>query len=138
MMSFEASTLLNGLEIQGRVQGWLAEILVILSLPLMQTNIFCKGHDTKYPPHPIIIQVNFLQGMFGSERSFCLLFFFFFFFLKKIPVQLIFVTVFPYQTNDQPKPGTHSCGAKVSGQKTSRLDENVYFILTEHSEVCIF
>lgn len=56
-----------------------------------------------------------------------------FFFLKKIPVQLIFVTVYPYQTTDQPKLGTHSCGAKVSGQKTSSLDENVYFIWTEHS-----
>ena len=101
----------------------------------MQTYIFCKGHDTKYPQHLIIIQVNFSQGMFGSERSFCLLFFLF---LKKIPVQLIFVTLYPYLTTDQPKLGTHSCGAKVSGQKTSSLDENVYFILTEHSEMCIF
>ena len=34
---------------------------------------------------------------------------------------------------------THSCWVKGSGQKTSRLDENVcfYFILTEHTGVCI-
>lgn len=80
----------------------------------------------------------FYKECLDLRGPFVCFFFSFFFFLKKIPVQLIFVTVFPYQTNDQPKPGTHSCGAKVSGQKTSRLDENVYFILTEHSEVCIF
>ena len=69
----------------------------------MQTNTFCKRQDSKYPQHPIVLKVDFLQGMFGFEGSFCLLAFPPF--LKKITVQLIFVTVFPYQTTDQPKPG---------------------------------
>lgn len=138
-MSHGISTVLNGLEIQCRVQGWLAGILVTLSLPLMQTNTFCKRHDTKYLQHPIVIKVNFLQGMFGiwgvllSTR--------FSPHLKKKLQSNLFLS--PCSHIRQPISlnlaiSTRSCGAKGSGQKTSRLDENVYFILTELSEACVF
>ena len=95
----------------------------------MQTNNFCKRHDTKCPSHLIIIQVDFYTSyvwIWGVVL--------FVGWLWKLQSKLFLPQCSHNSDNisggPRPSFSTRSCPVKGSGQKTSKLDDiSLLFVL---------